>query len=130
MGILREWIQVVTLALDGATRALLVQVGPKPQRKSVRFAGPQTAAVLWAPDAGKALRITQITVVGDAAGTVTVFEDTDTDNKRLVDGSFSANAGIAERYAPYDELAAGAALKITCSAACRVVVRGYPVSLD
>ena len=66
--------------------------------KTVDFAASATAQAIWTPASGKKFVITDIIISCSAAGTITVFDSTDSTANRVVKGYFSANGGIDHPY--------------------------------
>lgn len=116
MGIIRQWIQSATVALDAATRALLVRQSDVDVCKDVALTGAQSGATVWAPTTGRQICLSSLTFTVDADCTVKVFGGTDVSGKRLINQKFKAGSGASIPYTPMFRFAADEALKVTTDA--------------
>jgi len=66
--------------------------------KTVDFSASETAQAIWTPASGKKFVITDIIISCSAAGTITVFDNTDNAANRVVKGYFAANGGLTHPY--------------------------------
>ena len=66
--------------------------------KTVDFSASETAQAIWTPATGKKFVITDIIISCSAAGTITVFDNTDNAANRVVKGYFAANGGLTHPY--------------------------------
>ena len=116
MSVLRQWIQAATIALDEATRALIVRAGEVEVSKDVALIGAQTNTSVWAPASGKRICLSSLTFTVDADCTVTVFRGTNQGGKRLINQKFKAGSGVSVPYIPMFRCAVEEALRVTTDA--------------
>lgn len=116
MASLRQWIQAATIALDQASRALIVRAAEVEVSKDVALLGAQTNAVIWAPASGKRICLSSLTFTVDADCTVTVFRGTNQSGKRLTNQKFTAGSGASILYIPMFRCGTDEALRVTTSA--------------
>lgn len=116
MASLRQWIQTATVALDAATRALLVQLTEVDVSKDVALVGAQTNAAIWTPAAGRQICLSSLTFTVDTDCTVTVFRGTNVPGKRLINQQFKAGSGASIPYVPMFRCGTDEALKVTTTA--------------
>ena len=98
--------------------------------KTVDFAASETAQAIWTPASGKKFVITDIIISCSAAGTITVFDSTDSTANRVVKGSFAANGGLTHPYSKsFVSATADNVLKYTTGAgiAGSITVSGYEI---
>lgn len=116
MSILRQWIQAATIALDEATRALMVRTAEVEVSKDVALTGAQTNTNIWAAASGKRICLSSLTFTVDADCTVTVFRGINQSGKRLINQKFKAGSGVSIPYIPMFRCATDEALKVTTTA--------------
>ena len=132
----------ITLAADSDLVAA-IKTGPSPHdfgytpvHKDVEYTTAQTGTTIWTPTSGKKFVVTDVTIAtgGTTAGVVTLFDNTDAANGRIVKAAFAPSAssspGLVKQFrTPYISAAANNLLKITTSAAMTVYVQidGYEI---
>jgi len=67
-------------------------------KKTVDFTASQTAQTIWDPTTGTKFVITDWVISASAAGTITVFDSTDTTGNRVCKLNIAANGGACKRY--------------------------------
>ena len=99
-------------------------------RKTIDFAASETAQAIWTPATGKKFVITDIMISCSAAGTITVFDGTDSTTYRVIKGYFAANGGLTHNYRkPFESAAINNVLKYTTGTgiAGSITVHGYEI---
>lgn len=111
-------------------------IGEVIDRRDASFSTAQTATPIWTPAAGKTFVITDYLVVisGNVDGRVTVFDETDIQNNRLINGFFdvSINAPlsiVSNLRTPFMANAADNILRLTSTTALDVDIslNGYEI---
>ena len=108
---------------DSITSATLIT-------KTVDFSASETAQAIWTPTSGKKFVITDMVISCSAAGTITVFDSTDTTATRIVKGYFAANGGLSQPYSkPRTSSTADNVLKYTTGSGITgsLTIQGYEI---
>jgi hypothetical protein len=98
--------------------------------KTVDFTAGQTAQTIWTPTTGKKFVICDMIISASAAGTITIFDNTDNTTLRVALMSFAINGGMAKSYKkPYISATANNVLKYTTGAgiAGSLTISGYEI---
>ena len=98
--------------------------------KTIDFAASETAQTIWTPTSGKKFVITDMIISCSAAGTITVFDSTDSTANRIVKGYFAANGGLSQPYSkPRTSSTADNVLKYTTGSgiAGSLTIQGYEI---
>ncbi len=99
-------------------------------KKSADFTSSQTNISLWTPTSGKKFVICDIVVSASAAGTITIFDNTNDTTNRIVKLSLADNGGASINYRkPIVSSAVDNVLKYTTdsSIAGSITVSGYEI---
>ncbi len=118
----------VTQPVSGSVTATDSVVSATLVHHAVDFTAGQTAQAVWTPASGKKFVITDMIISLTAAGTITVFDNTDSTANRVAKGYFTANGGLDHSCSkPFKSSTNDYVLKYTTdlTAAGSLVVWGY-----